>query len=387
MATIALGIGALAAAGAGAYGASEAAGSQRDTNRLNAQNYAENRRLNTAAALQDALNSYENLRQRAIDNRRYDEAQAIEQKQRDLTNRLATATTIDQDGNTQRYDPVTGTWTSTSTGVGLDNLQRQHSQAGRQYSAALASDIVGGQQAADRRAQAGSTQLQERALGQALLGQYAANQGRSRDALEGALITSNVANATDALQRNGGMAQLAGWRQGNSGSDALIGALARNGQTGTRAAIASARVAAPQESLNERDMAAKSILAPATTLNTRGSADLGSAPVFQGSGSGNLLGGVNRGNAAAVGTTLNPRSGGNLSVGRPNQLNAYTPLNASGNGAVGIAESLRSLLSNKQAMSAFGLRRGTSTKDGFDTTTPVVKPELGTDSVFDYAEY
>lgn len=350
---------ALAGAGAGIYGASQAGAAQRSSNQMNAQALAENRRVNTANALQDAINSYENLKQRAIDNQRYDEAKAIEDRQRDFINQLSTATTIDADGNTLRYDPSTGTWSTLASGVALDTRRRKQEQSGRDYSAALVDSITGGQQLADRRSQGGGIQGQERLLGAGLLGRYAANQGRSPESMEGALISKNVAEATDALQRNGGMAQLQGWRQGNSGSDALIGALARTGQTGTRSAIANARYAAPQDSYNERDMAAKSLLGPANTLTGRGTADPGTAaPVYSGDASSNLMATLQRGNPAGVGTTLSPRAGGGLPVqGRPGAQTAFTPLNAHGTEAFGVQQALSGLKNNSDVQSLVGAVR------------------------------
>lgn len=340
-------IAAIVGAGAGVYGAVQSGANQRSTNRMNAANMAENRRINTRNALQDAINSYQNQIQRALDNKRYDEAKALEDQQRALVNKLATATTIDQDGNTVRFDPLTGTWSTSSIGAGHDELMRKREQGNRQYNASVADATVGGQALADRRSQGIGIQNRERLLGSAMLGQYEANRGRSPASMEAALIDKNVAGATDALQRNGGMAQLAGWRQGSSGSDALIGALARNGQTGTRAAIAEARMQAPSMAANEQDMQAKTLLGPSSTLISRGTADPGTAsPLYTGDASNNLLAAIQRSNPAGIGSNLNPR-GTNLPVAmRPGDNKTYTPLNASGNMAAGVSESLKSLLSN-----------------------------------------
>lgn len=336
-------------AGTGVYSASQAGKAQGAANRNAQQTYEENRRINGQNALQDAINSYRNAQQQALDNRRYGEAKQAEDAQRALVNKLSTATQRDADGNSVEFDPVTGSWRTVNRGIGLDNAERRRNTTSNQYNQSLVSDTVGGRMANDRRVQAGATRSKESELGRALLERYSNHQGRTPQQMEGAGIEKNVAAAMDPLTIGGNMAMLQGYRQGNSGNDALMGSLARQSAGGTRSAIASARYGAPGESLNERDMAAKAILGPATTLNSRASAAPGdAAPVFSGDASSNLLASLSRSNPAGVGTTLNPRNGQNLPVrGNPGTQTPWVPLNASGNAAAGMASSLSSLATDK----------------------------------------
>lgn len=336
-------------AGAGAYGSAQNAKAQKQTNNSSAAALAENRRINTANALQDAINSYANSRQQAMDNRRYDEAKTIEDKQRQLVNALSTATQIDARGNKLSFDASTNTWRASTEGQAAIDQARGQTLNARNYDQQLEQSTVGAQQGRDRRNQGSQLQGTQRALSQELLARYGANQGRDTESMQGALIEKNVADATDPLTSGGNMAMLQGYRQGNSGNDALMGSLARQSQGGTRSAIASARLNAPTESYNERDAAAKSMLAPATTLAERGSMGPGiSSPTFNGDASSNLIASLSRVNPAGLGSTLNPRGGGNLQVRQQQgSTGTFAPLNASGNMAAGVSESLQSLLNNK----------------------------------------
>jgi hypothetical protein len=346
--TAALATAAVVGAGAGVYGAVSSSQAQGAANKNNAAAMAENRRQNTQNATVDMLNTLRNGRQQALDNQRYDEAKRIEDAQRELTNRIATATQQDADGNTLSFDRTTGTWRVSNVGVGKSNADRRRTQTSLDATRALESSVVGGQQTRDRMVQGGIQQSQERALGDELLNRYRQSQGRTPQQMEGAAIEKNVAGVMDPLQRGGDMAMLAGYRQGNSGNDALLGSLARQGSAGTRSAIASARYDAPLTSLNERDAAAKSILGPATTLIDRGTAAPGTpASTFSGDASSNLLASIAKTNPAGVGTTLNPRSGGMIPVNMKAGANTgFTPLNATGNMGAGISESLQSILRN-----------------------------------------
>lgn len=334
-------------AGAGIYGATQAANSASEANATNRSALAENRRVNTMNASIDMLNTLRNGRQQALDNQRYDEAKLIEDAQRKLTNSIATATQQDADGNSLRFDPVTGTWRVSNLGVGKTNADRRRVQTSFDATRALEGSVIGGQQTHDRMVQGGIAQSRERALGQELLNRYQQQQGRSPQQMEGAAIEKNVSATMDPLQRGGDMALLSGYRQGNSGNDALMGALARQGSAGTRSAIASARYDAPLTSLNERDAAAKSILGPATTLTSAGTAPPGSTPaIFGGDASNNLLASIAKSNPAGVGTTLNPRSTAIPVNTKAGSNQGFTPLNANGNMAAGISESLQSILNN-----------------------------------------
>lgn len=348
----------LAGAGAGIYGASQGAAAQGAANRNNAQAIAENRRTNTFNATVDILNNMRNAHQQAIDNQRYDEAKRIEDAQRALVNRIATATQIDADGNQVRFDPLTGTWRTIQSGVGAANADRRRTLNSQQYTQALDASTIGGMNARDQRVQGGIAQSAERALGAELLNRYRTHQGRSTQQLEGAGIERNVAQVTDPLARQGEMAMLAGYRQGNTGNDALLGALARQGQGGTRAAIANARYDAPLASLNERDASAKSLLGPANTEISRGLAPPGTpAPQFSGDTSSNLMASVNRGNPAGVGTTLNPRNTTQAPTNfRQGLAQGFQPLNASGNMMAGVNESLQSILRNPAVKNWLGGR-------------------------------
>lgn len=352
--TGALAVAAVVGAGAGVYGAVSASNAADASNRNNQSAMAENRRVNIQNATIDALNTLRNGRQQALDNQRYDEAKTIEDAQRKLTNSIATATQQDADGNTLRFDPVTGSWRVSNVGVGAANADRRRTQTAFDATRALEGSVVGGQQTRDRMVQGGIAQSQERALGQELLNRYQQNQGRTPQQMEAAAIEKNVATTMDPLQRNGDMALLSGYRQGNSGNDALMGALARQGNGGTRAAIASARYDAPLTSLNERDAAAKSILGPATTLTSAGTAAPGSSPaIFGGDVSSNLLASIAKTNPAGVGTTLNPRSTAIPVNTKAGSNQGFTPLNANGNMTAGVSESLQSLLNNP-LMKRFG---------------------------------
>lgn len=347
MATLALAAAAALAAGASAYGASESSARQGDANKLSAQSYAINRKNTQSQALQDAINNWTNQRQQSLDNRHYDESVVRENAQRALVNKMATAAQVDAQGNRMAYDPITGTWTTTPTGISTVNQDRARTLNANQYDEALRASTIGNMQDHTRQNQGAQYQNNERALAQELLQRFHGSQGRSREQIEGANIESNVADATDPLRTGGNMAMLAGYRQGNSGNDALLGSLARQSQGGTRAAIARARTDAPGLELNERDSAAKSILGPASTLAGRGAASPGDpVPVFGGDTSGNLVASLQRNNPAGVGTTLNPRSS-SLQTGRVGALSAYQPLNASGNMAAGLGTSLQGLFENK----------------------------------------
>lgn len=371
--------GAALSAGGAAYASNQAGKAQAAGNKNNAQSIAENRRINQANALQDAINSYGNARQQALENNRYDEAKTIEDKQRQLTNALATATQVDAQGNSVSYDSATGTWRSSVSGQAAVNRDRGITLGARSYDQQLEQSTTGAMQARDRRNQGARIQGTERALSEELLGRYASNQGRTPQQMESALIEKNVADATDPLYTGGNMAMLAGYRQGNSGNDALMGSLARQSQGGTRSAIANARFAAPGESLNERDMASKSYLSPATSLATAGTSGPGvSTPAFAGDTSSNLLASISRANPAGVGTTLSPRGASQLGVRQAQgAMGTFTPMNAGGNMAAGISESLSSLLNNKYVRRYLG---GPSTPK---TAADNPYKGLGTDSTLE----
>jgi hypothetical protein len=217
-------------------------------------------------------------------------------------------------------------------------------------------------------------QSEERALGQALLARYGANQGRTPQQMEGASIERNVANATDPLRTGGNMAMLQGYRQGNSGNDALMGALARQSNGGTRAAIADARYAAPTASADERGAAAKALLAPATTLMDRGTAAPGqpAATYEGGSGIDKLMGSIQRNNPAGVGSSLNPRSAGIPIRQGGGDLKGYEPLNAGGNSFASASEALRGLTQPSGALMQYFNKNKASTYGGY--TNPSLTP-------------
>lgn len=340
---------ALASAAAGTYGAIQSGANQRTTNDMNAQNYALNRSQNIHNSLADAIAAMQNGQQRELDNTRYDQAVGREDKQRAFINALATATQRDADGNSVQFDPVTGSWQTVSNGIGRTNVQRRQQQDSTGYTQALLASTLGNMRSQDRLRDQGVEQTQSRALAQELLTRYGANQGRTPQQMEAAGIERNVAAATDPIRTGGNMAMLAGYRQGNSGNDALMGALARQSNGGTRSAIANARYDAPSASAGDRDAQAKSLLAPSTTLAERGNAGPGgAAPVFNGDSTGALIASIQRGNAAGVGTQLNPRSGNMMQVGRAStDMKGYTPLSADGNEAGGLAAVLKGLSQNK----------------------------------------
>lgn len=370
--TAAIAAAAVVGAGTGVYGAVQAGNAASASNKMNAAQAAENRRMNIQSQTVDMLNTLRNGRQQALDNQRYDEAKIIEDAQRKLVNRIATATQTDADGNTVQFDPVTGTWRQTSVGVGKTNQERRRTLQGYENTRALESSQIGGTNARDRMVGGGIAQSQERALGQALLNRYSTDQGRSPESMRAALVERNVAQATDPLIRGGDMAMLAGYRQGNSGNDALMGALARQGQGATRSAIANARFEAPQQSLNERDAASKSVLGPATALLGAGSAEPGTPPTsYGGDTSSNLLAAIAKSNPAGVGTTLNPRSGSQMGVGlSSSRPTAFTPLNASGNTMAGVSESLRSLINNPTIQDYLRGRSSTTGGLSYTNTAP-----------------
>lgn len=371
--------GAALAAGTGVYASNQAGKAAAQGNANNAQSIADNRRINQANALQDALNSLSNARQLALENQRYDEAKAIEDKQRQLTNSLAMATQVDSLGNKVEFDPATGTWRASATGVAAVNRDRGITLGARSYDQQLEQSTVGADQARDRRNQGARIQGTQRALSEELMARYAANQGRTPGQMQSALVEKNVAEAMDPLTTGGNMAMLQGYRQGNSGNDALMGSLARQSQGGTRSAIANARFAAPGESLNERDMAAKAYLSPATSLAASGTAGPGvSTAPFAGDVSNNLLASLSRNAPAGVGTTLSPRGATQLGVKQAaGNMGTFTPANASGNAAAGISESLQSLLNNKYVRGY--LNGGGASKN----TGQPAYTGLGTDSGFE----
>lgn len=379
-AAAASGAGSVLQGGAAIYGAISAAKNARDANRIAAENVALNRANSTQNNLVDALNNYQNAIQRDIDNGRYDQAVAREQQQRNFINNLATATQMDANGNAVVYDRVTNSWVPVSQGIGRTNQQRSQQQTSAAYTQALLGSTLGNMRTQDRLREQGAAQGQQRALGQALLARYAQNQGRTPEQMEAAGIERNVAQATDPLRTGGNMAMLSGYRQGNSGNDALLAALARQSQGGTRSAIAEARYGAPTAAYGEQDARSKSVLSPATALMERGSTAPGDAsPVFGGDTSGALIAAVQRGNAAGVGSQLNPRSGSQMGVGRAStNLQGYTPLNASGNQWAGVSEALGSIVNNK-GVQGLANRLGTWWNGGqsFDVdTTSKVNPSL-----------
>lgn len=365
--------GAIASAGAGIYGAMQSGRNQKATNALNEKNYQLNKSQNIQNGLQDAIAAAYNSQQRGVDNKRYDEAVGREDKQRAFINAMATATQRDADGNSVQFDPVTNSWQTVSNGIGRTNVQRRQQQDSTGYTQALLGSTLGNVRNQDRLRDQGLQQTQARSLAQELLTRYGQNQGRTPQQMESAGIERNVAAVTDPIKTGGNMAMLAGYRQGNSGNDALMGALARQSQGGTRSAIANARYDAPGASAGDRDAQAKSLLAPSTTLAERGNAAAGgSAPVFNGDTTGALINSIQRSNPAGAGSQLNPRSGGMMPVGRAStDLRAYTPLSASGNQWPGVAESLNSLLSNKNiGRTADNLGRWWNGGESYNVTQP-----------------
>lgn len=352
VATIAA-VAALAAAGTGAYGAVQAGKAQGAANSNARWAQEQNYQINKQNQEMDLINSVLNARQRELDNQRYDEAVGREDKQRQFTNKLATATTVDADGNRLQFDPLTGAWTTAYSDVGRDNVARRRTNQNAQNTAAVIGGSLGAMRGQAQASDAAHGASQARALSDALMARYAATQGRTPQQMEAAGIERNVASATDPLITGGNMAMLQGYRQGNSGSDALMGSLARQSQGGTRAAIANARYSAPSDSAGEHDALSKALLAPATTLAERGNTPLGTAaPTFDPDRSGALMASINRGNAAGVGSQLNPRSGNMLGVAQRGGTNAaFQPLNATGNTAAGVSASLSSLSENKALMS------------------------------------
>lgn len=347
---------AVASAGIGAYSAVQSGEAQSQSNANSKRAFDLNERANTQNQQLDLINSLKNWRQLQLDNSRYDTARQDELAQRALINKLATASQFDNNGNSLEYDPVTGSWHTINRGLGATNAERARVLSALTNSAALAGNVTGNRQAHDRQVEGGIAQTKERALGQALLARYSGNQGRTPEQMEGAGIEKNVARAMDPIQTGGNMAILAGYRQGNSGNDALMGALARQGAGATRSAIADARFDAPMLALNERDAATKALLGPATTLMQHGTAQPGdNVPQFTGDTSSNLMAAIQRNNPAGVGSQLNPRNGQQLAIGqRAGTQTGFTPLNAQGNMYAGISESVQSLLNNKKLMNYFG---------------------------------
>ena len=342
--TAALIMGGLGLAGSAASTMASSANQAR-ANDINAGVAGNNRDAQLINSLIATLNNSRNITQQGIDNTRYDDAVGRENAQRQFTNRLATAGQTDADGNITEFDPVTGTWRVRQTGQGAVNADRRRTLQGADYQQALFNATIGQQQDRDRTIAGARSQGDQRSLGESLLARYAANQGRSQDAIQGAMMEAGVAGVMDPLQKGGNNALLAGYRQGNSGNDALIGALARQGQAGTRGAIANARMGAPMETLNERDTAAKAILGPATTLAANGRGDPGRAPSSFGADVGsNLLASLTRPNPAGVGTTISPQRGTQAAVTPiSNDLKGFTPLNATGNGIAGLTTSLQGM--------------------------------------------
>lgn len=336
---------AVASAATGVYGAVQGGNAQRAANASSKRAFDWNQRIEKQNADLDMARSYADAQQRELDNRRYDESIGREEKQREFTNRLATAGQTDALGNRLFFDPTTGTWRTQYSGQGRDELARASEQRSAANTLATAGRTTGGMQALDRMSQGGVAQSQARALSQELMARYGANQGRTPQQLEGAGIERNVANAVDPLRTGGNMAILQGYRQGNSGNDALMGALARQSQGGTRAAIANARYDAPGASSDERSAAAKALLAPATTLAERGNAAPNErAPTYEPAGGmDKLMASINRNNPAGVGSTLNPRSAGVSIRQGGGDLKGFEPLNATGNTAFSASEALRSL--------------------------------------------
>lgn len=364
---------AVASAGVGAYGAVKSGQAQNAANANNKRAFDWNQRVEKQNADLDMARAYADAQQRALDNRRYDEGVQREEKQRDFTNKLSTAGTVDQLGNRLYFDPTTGTWQVQYSGQGRDEQSRASEQRSAQNNAAVAGRTTGGMQALDRMSQGGIGQSQSRALGQELLSRYGANQGRTPQQMEAAGIERNVANVTDPLRTGGNMAMLAGYRQGNSGNDALMGALARQSNGGTRSAIADARYAAPTASADERSAASKALLAPATTLMERGQTPSGgSAPTYEAdNGIGRLMQSIQRNNPAGVGTSLNPRSAGVPIRQGGGDLRGYEPLNASGNQWASVSAAVGDLLKPNNPL--MQLLNGTKT---YNVTDRTANPQL-----------
>ena len=378
VATIAA-VAALASAGAGAYGAYTSGQNQKKANQNAQWAQEQNYEINKQNQEIDLVNSILNAQQRQTDNQRYDEAVGREEKQRGFTNRLATAGTTDNEGNQLRYDPVTGQWTTSLSDIGRDNVARRRTGQNAQNNAAVIGGSLGAMRGQAQASEGAHVASESRALADALLARYSANQGRTPQQMEAAGIERGVASATDPLITGGNMAMLQGYRQGNSGNDALMGSLARQSQGGTRAAIANARYSAPSDSAGERDAITKSLLAPSTTLSERGNTPMGTAaPTFDPDRSGALISSVNRGNAAALGSQVNPRSGNQLGVAQRAGTNAaFQPLNASGNQFAGIASSIDSLSENKGLLNLMRSLTGQkSDPNSTDQYGPPVPKEL-----------
>lgn len=343
---------AVASAATGVYGAAQSRSAQQAANRNNQQAFDWNKSIEQQNAELDMARSVADAQQRILDNRRYDESVGREEKQRDFTNKLATAGQVDSQGNRLFYDPSSGTWRTALSAEGRDEQARGSEQRAAQNTQATIGRTIGAMQATDRASQSGIAQTGARALSQELMARYGANQGRTPQQMEAAGIERNVANATDPLRTGGNMAMLQGYRQGNSGNDALMGALARQSLGGTRAAIADARYAAPTASADERSGAAKALLAPATTLAERGSAAPNErSPVYEPSnGIDKLLTSLQRNNPAGVGTSLNPRSAGLPIRQGGGDLKGFEPLNANGNAFASASAGLTDLLQPNNAL-------------------------------------
>jgi hypothetical protein len=366
---------AVASAAAGTYGAVQSGNAQRQSNANNQRAFDFNARTQQQNQELDVARAFADAQQRALDNRRYDESVGREDKQRDFTNKLATSAQTDSLGNRLFFDPTTNTWRRQDSLEGRDELNRNSQQRSGAYNQSVLGQTQGGMQAADRLTQGGIGQSDARALGSELMARYKNNQGRTPQQMEAAGIERNVANVTDPLRTGGNMAMLQGYRQGNSGNDALMGALARQSNGGTRAAIADARYTAPTASADERGAASKALLSPATTLMERGATPVGNAaPTYEGGmGIDKLMASIQRNNPAGVGTSLNPRSAG-IPIGRgAGNLQGFTPLNANGNEWAGVSQSLSSLAQPGSALMQYFKPNGTT----YDTATRLpATPEL-----------
>lgn len=313
--------GALAAAGGAYASATNGAAANKAQAQASNNQFVLNRTQQINDALQAALANQYNQQQLRQDQANYERAYLADAQQRDLLNRRSVASTADAVGNTTYFDPASNTWRVRQEGLAATNRDRGITAGGADYITALTSRLVDEARARTRRTENAGIQSKERAAADSYARQLTNTAPRNARSVEDAMIAANVANTMDPLREAESNATIQSIRQG-SGMQALTGALARSGRTGTQAAIANARLDAPARTASEKASWLSGITEPLTPLQNAGNApsdaQVGNVPTNDGSSllaaiSRNAPGGMTQGTsiqrsnlaAAQKGTMLN----------------------------------------------------------------------------------
>lgn len=207
----------------------------------------------------------------------------------DQQGEMARAGSIDARGNQMEYIPGVG-WRTTLTPGSRAQLGASDAEENQRLNIDLPRSREGRTMNFQRRLREGSAADTE-------MRNYTGLEGRSQDALRGAMIERNVAAATDPVNRAKNSAQLMALRT-NSNAAPAYADLARAGAGGTRTAIAEANLAAPAAYNSERSGVQGDTLNRENTLASRAS-NIDDLPFNPSNISDNLATSADRARAAA----------------------------------------------------------------------------------------